>query len=85
MNPLVINFFKRNPEAPACHLVLTSCFKTAKTASSYQKNMGAKKVSVTLRSEYEEWLKGEAGKAAEVTENNTGGEVNERNSDQLEN
>lgn len=77
MNQNVVNFFKRNPEAQWCHLVLTTCFHSASVASSYQKNIGAKKVSAFERKEYEQWL---AGKN-EVAETNTAGEVKEKSED----
>lgn len=70
MNPNVVNFFKRNPEAKYCHLVLQSCFKTAHAASSYQKNMGAKKVSVVSREDYETWAASNSTVAGEVKESN---------------
>lgn len=82
MNSNVVKFFKRNPDAPACHLVLTSCFKTAKAASSYRKNINAKRVTVTLRSEYEEWMAANAVPAAEAPAQSADKEVEERSKDQ---
>jgi hypothetical protein len=55
MNRHVIEFFKRNPDANACHLVLDKTYNNAKAASSYRKAINAKKVSVTTKDEFLAW------------------------------
>lgn len=71
MNKHVIEFFKRNPEAAACHLVLDRCFSSAHRASSFQKSIGARKVSVTTKQEFINWHAGNG------TGKNDGVEVDE--------
>ena len=58
MQKEVVEFFKRHPKAEACHLVLTVTFHSAKKASSYRKNMNARKVTVVTSKEYKEYLRG---------------------------
>lgn len=59
MKKHVIEFFKRNPNAVACHIVLDTCYASAKDASRAKKHYGARKVTVVLRQEYDAWLQGQ--------------------------
>lgn len=71
MNKHVIDFFKRNPNAAACHLVLDRCFSSAHRANTFRQSIGAKKVSTTTKQEFIDWQAGNG------TGKNDGVEVDE--------